>query len=37
MAAWEISFKIRYDYPLIKMSEMYKGSKYQCGVFGIEK
>lgn len=27
MAAWEISFKIRYDYPLIKMSEMYKGSK----------
>ena len=27
MASWEISFKIRYDYPLIEMSERYKGSK----------
>ncbi len=27
MATWEISFKIRYDYPLIKLSEMHKGSK----------
>lgn len=27
MTTWELSFRIRYDYPFIKMSEKYPGSK----------